>query len=140
MLSDHFLEKKRILNSQYFNYLPIPIHKIEAHSRNQYQLNSMNSELIRNRIRQCEPVIGVTKNRLRLGVVDPASRTAHRLKLYRIHLVLISGVSFYFAQRKGKIIEVQTFESLYCSFICFLLIIAPFSITRPELVSNLFLS
>ena len=36
------------MNGQYFNYRPLPLHKIEAHSRNQYQQSSVDSEFMRN--------------------------------------------------------------------------------------------
>jgi hypothetical protein len=82
-----------------------------------------------NSMRQCESVIGVTKNRLRLGVVDAVLWdftnsssfkiiwVSHEVGVHGIQLVLISEVSFYFAERKGETIDVQTIQSLYCSFI-----------------------
>jgi hypothetical protein len=78
---------------------------------------------------QFETVIGVAKNRLRLGVVDVALWNftnsssfktiwiSHEFWVHGIQLVLISGVSFYFAKKTGEIIEVQIIQSLYWPFI-----------------------
>ncbi len=70
-------------------------------------------------------MIGAAKNRFRLDVVDAglwrftdssSFKTISISQEFRVHgiqLVLISGVSFYFAERKGKIIEVLIIQSLY---------------------------
>jgi hypothetical protein len=103
-----------------------------------------------NSIRQCETVIGAAKNRLRLAVVDAALwrfTNSSLLKtiwisrefwVHGIQLVLISRVSFYFTERKGEIIEVQTIQSLYCSLICFLLTVSSILLTKYFVLKKIF--
>jgi hypothetical protein len=75
-----------------------------------------------------ETLIGAANNCPRLGIVDTAlrrfmnnslfyiTRISHEFGVYGFQLMLIWGVSFYFVQRKGTIIEILTIQPLYSSF------------------------
>ena len=92
-------------------------------------------ETDRNWIWQCEALTGAVNNRALSGSVDAASQhftnssffkiiwISHEFRIHGIQLVLISGMSFNFVERKRAIIKVLTIQSLYCSFIGFLLTI-----------------